>query len=186
MLRFLSVCVMSAMALAACGSESSATPDASVTPDASETAIDMGSFMFRDSSTATCAVAGENCLGLPCCGALMCVVPVNGGSPTCQGFLSDGGSPDAAPPIDAAVDAAPDAAFSELGPECLEADGSSPEGWYTAEGTFICEADCFVEGVAATATYNHCDNGLWQTFDGPGCDGNVILAPSVTSRRRKC
>jgi hypothetical protein len=97
-----------AVASVGCGDGHVSTAlDGSVAVDSGSVERDMGPFMFRDGSGATCAETGENCLSNPCCGTLMCIVPVNGGSPTCQGFISDGGtSPDATTPVDAA---APDA-----------------------------------------------------------------------------
>lgn len=109
---FLGFTLAMAVAGVGCGEGHVSTAlDGSTTSDSGNVERDMGSFMFRDSSTATCAESGENCLGLPCCGSLMCVVPANGGTPTCNGVLGDGGTtPDAATPVDAAVDATIDAA----------------------------------------------------------------------------
>lgn len=155
--------------------------DGAVASDSAVIERDMGSFMFRDASTATCAESGENCLGLPCCGSLMCIVPANGGTPTCNGFLGDGGtSPDATIPVDAAADAAIDAAIdSSVGMDAM-IDAAEPDAGEPTESQ-IRFVVLFGEGAPISLECDD-DEDREGTAEPPG----TSAIESITSGARRC
>lgn len=157
--------------------------DGSVARDSSVNVRDMGPFMFRDASTATCAESGENCLGLPCCGSLMCVVPANGGTPTCNGFLSDGGTtPDATVPIDAMVDAAIDAAVEmDAMIDAAEPDAAEPDAAAATESDIRLVV---LAGESGDSYYLACDDDEDREAEtsAPG----TSPTGSITSGSRTC